>query len=397
MMRMAARVGNAMMHSRNLSAVISMTVALAMATMLAFFSMITSADAQSSVRPPSTAVEITEPSPTEGNVPGNSLGNTSDYSSWLAIRKGEQGSVSIPDSKAGILVQMEGEEWRLIRNGPLFDYLGFAILATIVLLAIFFALRGRIRVEHGMSGHKIKRFSDLERIAHWTMALSFIVLAISGLNVTFGRELIMPLVGKENFGPMSAFMKASHNYVAFAFMFGVALSFVLWVVHNLPSRHDIVWLVKAGGLLSKHSHPPAKKFNAGQKLIFWGVAIGSLSLSLSGWALLFPYEHTFFADTFNLLAGIGIDVPAALGLPEPPYTVIQEQQYNSLWHAIVAVVMICLILAHIYIGSIGMEGAFDAMGSGEVDENWAKEHHSLWVEELKEKGEVTTAKPQPAE
>lgn len=353
--------------------------------------------AQSSVRPPDTAMETTDPSPMNGNVPGNSLGNTSDYESWLAIRQGLQGTVAGDDGKAGILVQMAGEEWRLVRGGPLFDYLGMAMLATIVLLAIFFALRGRITVDSGMSGRKIKRFSDIERIAHWTMAISFIVLAISGLNLSFGRDYIMPLVGKETFGPMSAFLKASHNYVAFAFMLGLILAFVMWIVHNLPSRHDLVWLAKGGGLFSKNSHPPAKKFNAGQKLIFWGVMIGGLSLSISGWALLFPYEHTFFADTFNMLKGIGIDVPAMIGMAEPPYTVIQEQQYNSIWHAIVAVAMICLILAHIYIGSIGMQGAFDAMGSGEVDENWAIEHHSLWVEEMKEKGRLQDAKAQPAE
>ena len=149
-------------------------------------------------------------------------------------------------------------------------------------------------------------------------------------------------------------------------------------------------------MLSKSSHPPAKKFNAGQKLIFWGVMLLGLSLSVSGWALLFPFEHHLFTDTFALLGKIGIDVPAILGLPEPPYSVIQEQQFNSAWHSIIAVVMICLILAHIYIGTIGMQGAYDAMGSGEVDLNWAREHHSLWVDEVMAKETERTA-PAPAE
>ena len=112
--------------------------------------------------------------------------------------------------------------------------------------------------------------------------------------------------------------------------------------------------------------------------------------------MLFPFEHAFFTDTFVMLSRIGIDVPAMLGMPAPPYSVIQEQQFNAIWHAIVAVALTCVILAHIYIGSVGMEGAFDAMGSGEVDENWAKEHHSLWVEEVKGSG-GTGARAHPAE
>jgi formate dehydrogenase subunit gamma len=231
------------------------------------------------------------------------------------------------------------------------------------------------------------------------MAISFLILAISGLNISFGRELVMPLIGKAAFGPISGFLKLSHNYVAFAFMLGLAIAFVSWVLQNIPNRYDLVWLAKGGGLFSKGVHPPAKKFNAGQKIIFWAVMIGGLSLSISGWALMFPFQHDFFAKTFVALSGVGIDIPAMLGISDPPYSVIQEQQFNAIWHAVVAVAMVCLILAHIYIGSIGMQGAFDAMGSGEVDMNWAREHHSLWVEEkLSDTGDAKgSATAQPAE
>ena len=264
---------------------------------------------------------------------------------------------------------------------------------------MFFAIRGRIRVEHGLAGVKIKRFSTFERTGHWLMALSFIILAISGLNVSFGRSLILPLIGKDAFGPMAGFLKLTHNYVAFAFMLGLIIAFVMWIAHNIPNRYDVIWLLKGGGLFTKGVHPPAKKFNAGQKIIFWLVMICGVSLSLSGWALLFPFEHGFFGDTFGLLSRIGLDVPALLGLPEPPYSVIQEQQFNSIWHAAMAVFMVCVIFGHIYIGTIGMEGAYDAMGSGDVDLNWAKEHHSLWVEEVQDTRmrKETGASPQPAE
>ncbi|AKI01999.1 formate dehydrogenase gamma subunit [Hoeflea sp. IMCC20628] len=338
------------------------------------------AHAQSSVRPPENATtSIAPPGPP---MQGGVQSTQSDAEIWHDIRLGETGRSATPNAAGGQMIQSQGEDWRLYREGPTHDYLGYAMLATLVLLALFMAIRGRIKVEHGLSGVKIKRFSTLERMSHWLMALSFITLGISGLNVTFGRSLILPLVGKDFFGPMSGFLKATHNYTAFAFMLGLAMAFVLWVVHNIPDRTDLNWLAKGGGLLSKSSHPPAKKFNAGQKVIFWGVMLLGLSLSVSGWALLFPFEHSLFSDTFALFSAIGVDIPHLLGLPAAPYSAIQEQQLNSAWHGIIAVVMICLIFAHIYIGTIGMQGAFDAMGSGEVDLNWAKEHHSIWVDEV---------------
>jgi formate dehydrogenase subunit gamma len=358
----------------------------------------TVASAQSSVRPPDTAVSIDGIPLVDGAVPGDALGNRSDAEMWRTIRQGGAGDVVNQDGNAAVLVQSAGENWRLLRDGPLFDYLGLAMIGTLVALSVFFALRGRIRVREGMSGIRIKRFSLIERSGHWLMAMSFIVLAISGLNVSFGRSLVLPLLGKDLFGPVSGFLKLAHNYVAFAFLLGLAMAFVMWVIHNIPNRHDIVWLAKGGGIIG-NAHPPAKKFNAGQKIIFWLVMIGGLSLGVSGWALLFPFEHAFFSDTVALLGKIGIDLPSLVGMAEPPYSAIQEQQYNSIWHALVAVFMICLIFAHIYIGSVGMEGAFDAMGEGEVDLNWAREHHSLWVDELEMKDgkPAYDVKVQPAE
>ena len=163
--------------------------------------------------------------------------------------------------------------------------------------------------------------------------------------------------------------------------------------HNLPDRTDIKWILQAGGLFSKHLHPPAKKFNAGQKMIFWLTILGGLSVSVSGWSLLFPYTTHFFGGTFEAVNSIfGTSLPTAL-------SVLQEQQLATLWHSIMSVFLVCVIIAHIYIGSIGMEGAFDAMGSGEVALNWAKEHHSLWVDEVmaREAEHKGTTKIQPAE
>lgn len=357
--------------------------------------------AQSSLRLDSNqAADQTTVSPQDGNVPGNVLGNTSDAEIWRSVRHGLQGNVSIPDKKAGIFIQSGGEVWRQIHTGTMPQYSGWLLLATVIGLAAFFAIRGRIRIDHGRSGKTVERFKAFERFGHWLVAISFIVLAITGLNILFGRAVLIPVIGKDAFATLADFGKVTHNFVGFAFMAGLAVVFVTWVAHNIPNRTDLEWLAKGGGIFTKGVHPPAKKFNAGQKVIFWAVIIGGLSLSVSGWALIFPFEHHFFESTFKVFSAVGIDIPSILGLPDPPYAAVTEQQLNTTWHGIVAIVMICIILAHIYIGSIGMEGAFDAMGNGHVDRNWALEHHSLWMEEVEAENKATRSgdgKKAPAE
>ena len=219
------------------------------------------------------------------------------------------------------------------------------------------------------------------------MAGSFVVLGLTGLNLLYGRYLVLPIVGPEAFSAITTGGKYAHNYLAFAFMVGLGLSFLLWVRHNIPSKIDLQWLRMGGGILKKGVHPPAKKFNAGQKIIFWVTMVGGLSVSLSGIALMFPFQTTMFADTFAIFNAVGLNLPTDL-------TPIQEQQYNQIWHGIVSLVLMIIIVAHIYIGSVGMEGAIDAMNTGEVDLNWAKEHHNLWVEEEQQK---TKGSPAPAE
>ena len=307
-------------------------------------------------------------------VQSNSNEENSEF--WRELRQGARGDVSIPNAEAGTLIQSGGESWQDIRNGPLSVLSGAAIIGMLIVLSLFFAARGRIRIEEGPSRYEVKRFNILDRTAHWLMAISFIVLALSGLNLLYGRDLLIPLIGHEAFAALATFAKVSHNYVAFAFMLSLAVSLVLWVKNNLPSRADWQW-IKAGG--GAFGHAPARKFNAGQKILFWLVMLMGLSVSLSGWALLFPFQTTMFGDTFALF---GFDRPTA----------IQEQQYAQLWHTIVSVAFVVMIFAHIYIGTVGMEGAFAAMGRGKVDYNWAREHHGLWVDELEAKGRYPTLK-----
>ncbi|WP_208978984.1 formate dehydrogenase subunit gamma [Stappia stellulata] len=342
-----------------------------------------------------TAPPVESEVPIDGRVPGNTLGGSSDSDFWRAVRQGDAGTVAIQDEKSATLIQSEGELWRSLRNGPIALYASWALLGIVVVLCLFFAIRGRIRIEHGRSDKTITRFAGVERFGHWLLASSFVILALTGLNVMYGRYVFLPVIGADAFGWLTMVGKYLHNYLAFAFMAGLAMIFIMWVRHNLPDRTDIKWIFQAGGLFSKNLHPPAKKFNAGQKMIFWLTILGGLSVSVSGWSLLFPYTTHFFGGTFEVVNSVfGTSLPAGL-------SVLQEQQLATLWHSIMSVFLVCVIIAHIYIGSIGMEGAFDAMGSGEVDLNWAKEHHSLWVEEVLSRQGGTgksdaAATPQPA-
>ncbi len=270
------------------------------------------------------------------------------------------------------MIQSEGDNWRSFRNGPMTVYGAWAMLAIVVMLALFFAIRGRIRVESGASGKTMERFNELERFAHWLVASSFIVLALTGLNLMYGRYFIKPILGADIFAAITLAGKYAHNFVAFAFMIGLVIILVVWIRENIPNKHDLVWLAKGGGILWKGSHPPARKFNAGQKIVFWVVVLGGVSISVSGVALLIPYEFALFGWTFKILNSFGLDLPTYV-------TPILEMQLSQLWHGILGLVMIAFILAHIYIGTLGMEGAFDAMSTGMVDENWAKEHHSQWA------------------
>ncbi|TVR07529.1 MAG: formate dehydrogenase subunit gamma [Salinarimonadaceae bacterium] len=274
-----------------------------------------------------------------------------------ALQSGEavSGRVTIVDPRAADLIKPGNKNWAADHGGMVKTINIVAILGILAVLVAFYLIRGKIRIEGGFSGRTIQRFNAIERFGHWLLAATFIVLALTGLNLLFGRALILPLVGEGAFGTISAWGKIAHNYLAWPFMLALVIVFVAWVIHNLPSRTDVEWIKQGGGLFKKGVHPPAKKFNAGQKAIFWSVIIGGVALSWTGVMLLFPEWAGSSSDW----------------------------QFYQVIHAIVAGVLTAIIIAHIYIGSVGMEGAFDAMGTGQVDENWAREHHSLWVEEVK--------------
>jgi formate dehydrogenase subunit gamma len=262
------------------------------------------------------------------------------------------GRCTIPDQKACTIEQPAGRDWRHFHEVTLRWIGGVVIIGILAVLIVFYLWRGMVRIESGRSGRTIVRFNAFERFVHWMTATCFIILALSGLNITFGRPLLLPLIGPEPFTAWSQWAKYAHNYLSFPFTLGVILIFLMWIAGNIPNKVDIDWFKRGGGMVGQ-DHPPAYRFNGGQKAIYWIVVLGGGAVAVSGYVLIFPFYGT---DIHNM-------------------------QIAQVVHAIVAVLFIAAMLGHIYIGTIGMEGAFEAMGSGTVDANWAKEHHSLWVEE----------------
>ncbi len=325
------------------------------------------------------------------------LGGASDPELWRALRFDEANiTVSAGGDVAKVLVQDGGMTWYEFRKGPLVTYGGWLLLGTIGAMILFYLLRGRVEIDEEMTGRTVQRFKFIERAAHWMLAGSFILLGITGLLTLMGRLYIAPYLGKDVNAVLLTWSKFVHNNVAWAFILGLILVFVMWVWHNIPDRTDITWFAKAGGIIG-HDHPPAKKFNGGQKIIFWSVILLGGSIAISGVSLLFPFEIPLFAKTFTIVNDLGL--PGLLGMnPLPTQLAPQEEmQLAQAWHAIVAFVLMAIIIAHIYIGSVGMEGAFDAMGTGEVDEAWAHQHHSIWLDEVKAREAERSGGKVPAE
>ncbi|PCJ74578.1 MAG: formate dehydrogenase subunit gamma [Rhodobacteraceae bacterium] len=322
------------------------------------------------------------------------LGGIADPEFWRAFRYGSADIISTDLSPAGnVVIQDGGMRWLNWRNGPIRTYGGYLLLAVIVGLAGFYAIRGKILIEGEKTGETVLRFRLIERLAHWTMAIPFVILAVTGLSLLFGRIALIPLFGKDIFMPIAGIGKLVHHYIAWAFMFGVILSFILWAWKNLPAKVDFKWLIVAGGMFKKGVHPSAGKFNAGEKILFWMVMFFGVIISLTGLSLLFPYQISFLTPVLEAANSLGL--PSLLGIA-PFDTVLapqEEMQYANLLHTIIAFVYMAVIIAHIYLGSIGMEGALPSMTKGRVETQWAKEHHDLWYEEVMAK----PAKEAPAE
>src|SRR5882724_6669065 len=246
-----------------------------------------------------------------------------------------EGRIDIPDTKAAVLIQPAGRTWDYFHEVLLHWAGAIVILAMIVVLGAAYLIMGRLRITAGRSGKKILRFKAFERFSHWLTAVSFVVLGLTGLNITFGKVLLRPLIGPDAFSAWAQIAKYAHNYTSFSFVIGLAVIITMWMKNNIPDRIDVAWFRQGGGFI-KSKHAPARRFNAGEKLVFWGALGFGILVAISGYLLIFPF---YITNIFGMQIAQGV-------------------------HAVIAVLFIALIIGHIYIGTLGMEGAFEAMGTG---------------------------------
>ena len=309
---------------------------------------------------------------------------------WRQVGQGVTGYSSLPLSQApeaGNLIQKfvqypgsrltnAGEAWRQVRNQYLIPYGGSLLLIVLGAIALFYWRKGTIELHGQETGRKIERFTPFERSAHWANAIAFCALAISGIVMAFGKFFILPVIGTALFGWLTYALKNIHNFAGPLFAVSLVIVIVTFVRDNIPSKEDITWVLKGGGLISG-TEVPSHRFNAGEKILFW--------------------SGVFFLGLVVVGSGLVLDklIP---GLVYERGTM----QISHMVHAVATFLMMTMFMGHIYMGTIGMRGAYSAMRDGYVDETWAKEHHELWYDDIKagkipvQRSTVITSAPSPA-
>ena len=302
---------------------------------------------------------------------------------WRAVGAGVTGYSSLPRQQApeagnliqpfvqypGSMLTNAGEAWRQVRNQWIIPYGGALLLIALGAVGIFYWRKGTLQLHGAETGRKIERFTPFERSAHWANAIAFCVLAVSGLVMAFGKYFLHPVIGGTLFGWLTYVLKNLHNFAGPVFAVSLVVVIFTFIKDNLPRREDITWLVKGGGLLSAHEIP-SHRFNAGEKVLFWGgVFVLGLIVVASGLVL------DKLVPGLDYLRG--------------------DMQIAHMVHAVATVLMMAMFIGHIYMGTVGMAGAYDAMKTGYVDETWAKEHHELWYDDVKA-GKIPAQRSQPA-
>lgn len=287
---------------------------------------------------------------------------------WRAVRQGVEGYSAVTgvrmdgtviNGETNVLIQNGGQNWRQARNGPVANIGPWVLAAVLGILFVYFLLQGPIKLERRASDRMVPRWSLAERVLHWYTAVLFIILAITGLSLLFGRAALIPVLGLSGFSAWATFSIYVHNWLGPFFVIGVVLELLVWVRYNIPDRTDWEWIREGGGLIGKGKHPHAGRINAGEKLFtFWiGLFALGLAVCISG---------------LYLMGWIGSGMREAM-------------QIANIVHASAAVVWVAVMLGHIYLGTVGVQGALDAMWKGEVSEEWAKQHHDLWYSEVSKK------------
>ena len=274
---------------------------------------------------------------------------------WSSARGAVAGYASIPGVEAGVLIQDGGQNWRALKNGVISVWGGWALVGMLILIGGFYAWKGTVQLHEAPTGRMLERFTLMERMAHWATAISFSVLAISGLILAFGKNILIPVFGFHLFSWLATIAKTLHNFLGPLFIVSCVITFVVFLRDNWPKAVDFKWIASFGGLISG-KHIPSEKFNAGEKVWFWGgLMVLGIVVGASGLVLNFPN----FGQTRATM------------------------QLANLVHLGGSLLFMVGALGHIYMGTLGMAGAFNAMKTGKVDEAWAKEHHEIWLNDIK--------------
>lgn len=287
---------------------------------------------------------------------------------WRQARESQAGVTTVAGPEAGVLIQNGGQNWRQVRQGPVSTYGAIGLGLVVLLIVIFQAVVGRARLEK-RTGKTILRWPMIDRILHWYVAILFIILAITGISLLYGKAILIPVLGKEGFAAFAALAKPVHNYLALFFSAGTLILLLMWLGQNIPAAGDLKWILSGGGYFGGE-HRPAGFVNAGEKLWFWILFFGSVAMIGSGLFLLFP-NMDFSRETLQLA---------------------------NIVHGISSLVLIAGAIGHIYLGTVGNEGTLEGMITGEVDEQWARQHHSAWYDQVRSKnaGGGGAAQPRPA-
>jgi formate dehydrogenase subunit gamma len=273
---------------------------------------------------------------------------------WRQVREGQSGYTAVSGQETGVLIQGSGENWRRLRNGPVATLGAWLLAATVLAIGTFFMYRGRVRLTHPRTGDLVNRWSGFERTLHWYTAILFLLLAFTGLSLLYGRAALIPLLGHQAFADYAESAKLIHNFAGPLFIAGLLLMIVHWFKDNLPNRLDLEWFKAFGGLVGDR-HPSADRMNGGEKAWFWLLTFAGIGICISGLLLDFPN-----LGTERLIL-----------------------QISHLVHTGLGVLLMVGSLGHIYIGTIGTEGAFEGMIKGKVDTSWAEQHHDLWLHNLR--------------
>jgi formate dehydrogenase subunit gamma len=281
--------------------------------------------------------------------------NPRSETTWRDVREGNGGVTTIQGNETGVLIQNGGENYRQLRNGPVASIMPWFMGAALAAIALVFFIRGRMKMDHTPSGRVVPRWKLWERVLHWTTATLFIVLSITGLSLLFGRAVMIPVFGPEGFAAYASGAMMTHNYVGPFFTICVGIMALAWAWHNIPNKTDLEWF-KAGGGFLKGAHPSAGRMNGGEKVWFWFIVFVGGAVCVTGVVLDFP----IWGQTRETM------------------------QQAQLVHAVAAILWVSLFFGHAYIGTLGTEGAIDGMTTGYTSVEWAKQHHDLWYEEVKD-------------